>query len=130
MGRRKRKQERLPLTDNDLNISNEICEDLKKRINNLTGLGEKEIIEEEGKTIFLTRNMPFVTLIREEDCINVICELPYDRILDMSRKCEVQPYATEDKVDIVTYKVKTKFDVQYAVSIVQQSFIYRRRLKL
>ncbi|WP_461436476.1 hypothetical protein [Methanosphaera sp.] len=130
MGRRKRKQERLPLTDNDLNISNEIFEDLKKRINNLTGLGEKEIIEEEGKTIFLTRNMPFVTLIREEDCINVICELPYDRILDMSRKCEVQPYATEDKVDIVTYKVKTKFDVQYAVSIVQQSFIYRRRLKL
>lgn len=96
----------------------------------MTGLGEKEIIEEEGKTIFLTRNMPFVTLIREEDCINVICELPYDRILDMSRKCEVQPYATEDKVDIVTYKVKTKFDVQYAVSIVQQSFIYRRRLKL
>lgn len=130
MGRRKRKQERLPLTDNDLNISNEIFEDLKKRINNLTGLGEKEIIEEEGKTIFLTRNMPFVTLIQEEDCINVICELPYDRILDMSRKCEVQPYATEDKVDIVTYKVKTKFDVQYAVSIVQQSFIYRRRLKL
>lgn len=130
MGRRKRKQERLPLTDNDLNISNEIFEDLKKRINNLTGLGEKEIIEEEGKTIFLTRNMPFVTLIREEECINVICELPYDRILDMSRKCEVQPYATEDKVDIVTYKVKTKFDVQYAVSIVQQSFIYRRRLKL
>lgn len=130
MGRRKRKLERLPLTDNDLNISNEIFEDLKKRINNLTGLGEKEIIEEEGKTIFLTRNMPFVTLIREEDCINVICELPYDRILDMSRKCEVQPYATEDKVDIVTYKVKTKFDVQYAVSIVQQSFIYRRRLKL
>lgn len=130
MGRRKRKQERLPLTDNYLNISNEIFEDLKKRINNLTGLGEKEIIEEEGKTIFLTRNMPFVTLIREEDCINVICELPYDRILDMSRKCEVQPYATEDKVDIVTYKVKTKFDVQYAVSIVQQSFIYRRRLKL
>ena len=93
-------------------------------------MGEKEIIEEEDKTIFLTRNMPFVTLIREEDCINVICELPYDRILDMSRKCEVQPYATEDKVDIVTYKVKTKFDVQYAVSIVQQSFIYRRRLKL
>lgn len=30
MGRRKRKQERLPLTDNDLNISNEIFEDLKK----------------------------------------------------------------------------------------------------
>ena len=70
MGRRKRKQERLPLTDNDLNISNEIFEDLKKRINNLTGLGEKEIIEEEGKTIFLTRNMPFVTLIREEEFVN------------------------------------------------------------
>lgn len=130
MRRRKRKQEKLPLTDDDLNISNDILEDLKKRINNLTGTGDKKLIEKKDKIIFTTRDMTFVTLIKEEDCIKVVCELPYDRILDMSRKCEVQPYATEDKVDIVTYKVKTKFDIQYAVSIVQQSFIYRRRLKI
>ena len=130
MRRRKRKQEKLPLTDDDLNISNDILEDLKKRINNLTGTGDKKLIEKKDKIIFTTMDMTFVTLIKEEDCIKVVCELPYDRILDMSRKCEVQPYATEDKVDIVTYKVKTKFDIQYAVSIVQQSFIYRRRLKI
>ncbi|MBE6486141.1 MAG: hypothetical protein E7Z85_04775 [Methanosphaera stadtmanae] len=130
MRRRKRKQEKLPLTDEDLDISDEILEDLKQRIDNLTGTGDKQLIEEEDKIIFTTKDMTFVTLIKEEDYIKVVCELPYDRILDMSRKCEVQPYATEDRVDIVTYKVKTKFDVQYAVSIVQQSFIYRRRLKL
>jgi hypothetical protein len=130
MRRRKPKQEKLPLTDEDLDITDDILEDLKKRIDNLTGTGDKQLKEENGKIIFTTRDMTFVTLIKEEDYINVVCELPYDRILDMSKKCEVQPYATEDKVDIVTYKVKTKFDIQYAVSIVQQSFIYRRRLKL
>lgn len=130
MRRRKRKQEKLPLSDEQLDISDDILEDLKKRIDNLTGTGEKEVIEKDGKIMYNTRNMTFVTLVKQEDCIKVICELPYDRILDMSRKCEVEPYATEDKVDIVTYKVKTKFDIQYAVSIVQQSFIYRRRLKI
>ena len=74
--------------------------------------------------------MTFCTIKPEDDCVKVICELPYDRILDMSRKCEVQTYAAEDNTDIVTYRVKTKFDVQYAVSIVQQSYIYRTRLKL
>ncbi len=128
MRRRKHKQEKLPLTDYKLNISDEILEDLMKRIDLLTGV--KQVIVEEDKIIYTTRNMPFVTLVPEEDCIKVICELPYDRILDMSRKCEVQPYATEDRVDIVTYRVETKFDLQYAVSIVQQSFIYRRRLKI
>ena len=130
MRRRKHKQERLPLSDEDLDISNDLLEDLKKRIDNSTGTAEKKIIEKDGNIIYQTRDMTFATLIKEEDCIRVICELPYDRILDMSRKCEVQPYATEDKIDIVTYKVKTKFDIQYAVSIVQQSFIYRRRLKI
>lgn len=128
MRRRKQKQERLPLTDYRLNISDEILENLRNRIDHLTGV--KEVIEEEDRIIYTTRDMPFVTLIPEGDCIRVVCELPYDRILDMSGKCEVQPYATEDRVDIVTYRVKTKFDLQYAVSIVQQSFIYRRRLKL
>ncbi|HIH36158.1 MAG TPA: hypothetical protein HA255_06885 [Methanosphaera sp.] len=128
MRRRKRKQEKLPLTDFKLNISDDIMEDLRKRIDYLTGV--KEVVEQEDRIVYTTRNMPFVTLIPQDDCISVVCELPYDRILDMSRKCEVQPYATEDKVDIVTYKVKTKFDLQYAVSIVQQSFIYRSRLKL
>ncbi|HII08399.1 MAG TPA: hypothetical protein HA355_02285 [Methanosphaera sp.] len=128
MRRRKRKQEKLPLTDFKLNISDDIMEDLRKRIDHLTGV--KEVVEQEDRIVYTTRNMPFVTLIPQDDCISVVCELPYDRILDMSRKCEVQPYATEDKVDIVTYKVKTKFDLQYAVSIVQQSFIYRSRLKL
>ena len=130
MRRRKHKQERLPLSDEDLDISNDLLEDLKKRIDNSTGTAEKKIIEKDANIIYQTRDMTFATLIKEEDCIRVICELPYDRILDMSRKCEVQPYATEDKIDIVTYKVKTKFDIQYAVSIVQQSFIYRRRLKI
>lgn len=128
MRRRKHKQEKLPLTDFKLNISDDIMEDLRKRIDHLTGV--KEVVEQEDRIVYTTRNMPFVTLIPQDDCISVVCELPYDRILDMSRKCEVQPYATEDKVDIVTYKVKTKFDLQYAVSIVQQSFIYRSRLKL
>lgn len=128
MRRRKPKQEKLPLTDFKLTMSEEILEDLRKRIDHLTGV--KEVVEQEGKIIYTTRNMPFVTLIPQDEYISVVCELPYDRILDMSRKCEVQPYATEDKVDIVTYKVKTKFDLQYAVSIVQQSFIYRSRLKL
>lgn len=130
MRRKKHKQEKLPLSDEDLNISDEMLDDLKKRIEHSTGTGEKKVFEKDDEIIYTTRDMTFATLIKEEDCIRVVCELPYDRILDMSRKCEVQPYATEDKVDIVTYRVKTKFDVQYAVSIVQQSFIYRRRLKI
>ncbi len=129
MVRRKQKQKRLPLTDYNLQIDNDLLEDLKLRINKLTGSGTKEIIED-NKIIYAHRDMTFVTLVPDNDCINVICEVPYDRILDMSRKCEVQPYATEDRMDIVTYKVKTKFDIQYAVSIVQQSYIYRKRLKL
>ncbi|RAP47781.1 MAG: hypothetical protein BZ135_01510 [Methanosphaera sp. rholeuAM6] len=127
--KRKNKQKRLPLADDKLESpSEEIIQDLKTRIYHLTGLIEEENIDD--KIILKTRNMTFATLEPEDDYVKVTCNLPYERILDMSRKCEVQPYSAEDKTDIVTYKVKTRFDVQYAVSIVQQSFIYRKRLKL
>ena len=127
--RRKNKQKRLPLDDYVLeSTKEEIIQELKKRIYNLTGVIEEENIED--KVILKTRKMTFVTIEAEQDYVKVTCNLPYERILDMSRKCEVKPYAAEDKTDIVTYKVKTLFDVQYAVSIVQQSFIYRKRLKL
>ncbi|WP_323736034.1 hypothetical protein PXD04_09125 [Methanosphaera sp. ISO3-F5] len=127
--RRKNKQKPLPLDDNVLKTSNdEIIDDLKHRINDLTGHMD-EIIEKD--TIkYSTRDMVFVTITPKEDYVEIVCNLPYDRILDMSRKCQVQPYAAEDNTDIVTYNIKTKFDIQYAVSIVQQSFIYRKRLKL
>ena len=127
--RRLKKQERLPLNDEKLNFSKEeIISDLIKRIKFHTG--PKQEIQDEDTIRFTTRDMTFCTIKPEDDCVKVICELPYDRILDMSRKCEVQNYAAEDNTDIVTYRVKTKFDVQYAVSIVQQSYIYRTRLKL
>ena len=127
--RRKNKQKRLPLDDYVLeSTKEEIIQELKKRIYNLTGVIEEENIED--KVILKTRKMTFVTIEAEQDYVKVTCNLPYERILDMSKKCEVQPYAAEDKTDIVSYKVKTLFDVQYAVSIVQQSFIYRKRLKL
>ncbi|MBR0472095.1 MAG: hypothetical protein IJI98_05305 [Methanosphaera sp.] len=127
--RRKNKQKPLPLDDNVLKTSNdEIIDDLKHRINDLTGHMD-EIIEKD--TIkYSTRDMVFVTITPKEDYVEIVCNLPYDRILDMSRKCQVQPYAAEDNTDIVTYNIRTKFDIQYAVSIVQQSFIYRKRLKL
>ena len=127
--RRKNKQERLPLEDNKIESpQEEVLEDLKQRIYNLTS-NVKE--EQEGNTIKLsTRDMVFVSLTPKDDHVEVVCNLPYDRILDMSRKCIVKTYAAEDNTDIVTYNVKTKFDIQYAVSIVQQSFIYRKRLKL
>lgn len=127
--RRKNKQKQLPLDDNVLTISQkEIVEDLKRRIKNSTGPCQESI---EGNIIkYSTRDMVFVTITPKEDYVEVQCNLPYDRILDMSRKCKVQTYAAEDNTDIVTYDIKTKFDVQYAVSVVQQSYIYRKRLKL
>lgn len=106
----------------------EIVDDLARRINNLTGPITE--IREDNKVIFTTRNMTFATIQVVDDTVEVVFELPYDRILDMNGKCEVQPYATPDRIDIVTYKIKSKFDVQYAVSIAQQSYMYRKRLKL
>lgn len=127
--KRKKQQKQLPLDDEQLTTSNEeIISDLKRRIQYLTG--PKEEIIEDNITKYSTRDMVFVTITPKENYVEVQCNLPYDRILDMSRKCKVQPYAAPDKTDIVTYDVKTKFDLQYAVSIVQQSFIYRKRLKL
>lgn len=127
--KRKKKQKRLPLDDKKLEFTpEEIIQDLKQRIINLTT--NTEIIEDGKNLIFTTRNMRYATLKPKEDYVQVICELPYERILDMSTKCEVQPFAAEDRTDIVTYNVKTRFDLQYSVSIVQQSFIYRKRLKL
>lgn len=127
--RREKKQEKLPLNDDELERNtNEIVEDLKRRIYNLTGHVEEE--NENNVVKLSTRDMIFATITPIDDYVQVTCNLPYDRILDMSRKCKVQPYAAEDKTDIVTYDVRTKFDIQYAVSIVQQSFIYRKRLKL
>lgn len=105
----------------------EIVEELVRRINNLTGVSE--VIRKEDKVIFTTRDMTFATIIKNEDNVVVKYELDYDRILDMNGKCKVKPYATEDKLDIVTYEIKTKFDMQYATSIAQQSFMYRKRLK-
>ena len=117
------------IMDYEIDIDKEkIMKDLSRRINNLTGVIEE--IEHEDCTEYKTRDMTFATVVPKEDSIDVIYELPYDRILDMNQKCEVQPYAAENKNDIVTYKIKTKFDVQYAVSLAQQSFIYRKRLKI
>ncbi len=126
--RRKKKQVKILRDDKLDKTQEEIIQDIKKRIINLTGPLEEK--HEENNIIFTTRGMRFATIKPEEDCVKVICELPYDRILDMSRKCEVEPYKAEDQTDVVTYKLETKFDVQYAVSIVQQSYKYRTRLKL
>lgn len=127
--KRKNKQKPLPLDDEVLTASQEeIINDLKRRIQYLTG--PKEEIIENNTIKYSTRNMIFVTITPKEEYVEIQCNLPYDRILDMSRKCKVEPYAAQDKTDIVTYDIKTKFDIQYAVSIVQQSFIYRNRLKL
>ena len=107
--------------------ADEIVEELFRRINNLTGV--REVIRKDDKIIFSTRGMTFATIIKNENNVVVEYELAYDRILDMNGKCKVKPYATEDKLDIVTYEIKTKLDMQYATSIAQQSFIYRKRLK-
>ena len=107
--------------------ADEIVEELFRRINNLTGV--REVIRKDDKIIFSTRGMTFATIIKNENNVVVEYELAYDRILDMNGKCKVKPYATEDKLDIVTYEIKTKLDMQYATSIAQQSFMYRKRLK-
>lgn len=130
MRRRKKKVvKNSQLLDYEIDINHEkIMEDLSNRINNLTGVIEE--IRHDDYIEFKTRNMTFAKIVPKEDSVDVIFELPYDRILDMNQKCQVEPYAAEDRTDIVTYSIKTKFDIQYAVSIAQQSFMYRKRLKL
>ena len=74
--------------------------------------------------------MEFAKLVPEEDYVQVIIELPYDRIIDLAHKCDVNYFNGRDGVDIVSFNVCGNVDVEYGVSIAKQSFTYRKRLKL
>lgn len=106
----------------------DILNSLMSRITKLT-TEIKEDITEDAVT-YHVRDMEFARLVPEEEYVQVIIELPYDRIVDIAHNCEVDYFNGRDGVDIVSYKVCSTVDIQYGVSIAKQSFTYRKRLKL
>ena len=105
-----------------------LLESLMKRITKLTGEITEEIKDDSVK--YYVKNMEFAKLVPEEDYVQVIIELPYDRIIDLAHKCDVNYFNGRDGVDIVSFNVCGNVDVEYGVSIAKQSFTYRKRLKL
>lgn len=105
-----------------------LLESLMKRITKLTCEITEEIKDDSVK--YYVKNMEFAKLVPEEDYVQVIIELPYDRIIDLAHKCDVNYFNGRDGVDIVSFNVCGNVDVEYGVSIVKQSFTYRKRLKL
>lgn len=84
----------------------------------------------EDSITFKTRDMDFVKVEPEEEYIKVSIDMPYDRLVDLSRKCEVDSFNGRNGVDIVSFKIRKAIDIQYGVSIAQQSYTYVKRLKL
>ncbi len=105
-----------------------LLEYLMKRITKLTCEITEEIKDDSVK--YYVKNMEFAKLVPEEDYVQVIIELPYDRIIDLAHKCDVNYFNGRDGVDIVSFNVCGNVDVEYGVSIAKQSFTYRKRLKL
>lgn len=105
-----------------------LLESLMKRITKLTCKITEEIKDDSVK--YYVKNMEFAKLVPEEDYVQVIIELPYDRIIDLAHKCDVNYFNGRDGVDIVSFNVCGNVDVEYGVSIAKQSFTYRKRLKL
>lgn len=105
-----------------------LLESLMKRITKLTCEITEEIKDDSVK--YYVKNMEFAKLVPEEDYVQVIIELPYDRIIDLAHKCDVNYFNSRDGVDIVSFNVCGNVDVEYGVSIAKQSFTYRKRLKL
>ena len=105
-----------------------LLESLMKRITKLTCEITEEIKDDSVK--YYVKNMEFAKLVPEEDYVQVIIELPYDRIIDLAHKCYVNYFNGRDGVDIVSFNVCGNVDVEYGVSIAKQSFTYRKRLKL
>lgn len=79
---------------------------------------------------FKIRDMDFVKIETEENYIKVSIDMPYARLVDLSHNCEVDPFNGRDGVDIVSFKIRKAIDIQYGVSIAQQSYTYVKRLKL
>lgn len=84
----------------------------------------------EDSITFKTRDMDFVKVEPEEEYIKVSIDMPYARLVDLSHKCEVDPFNGRNGVDIVSFKIRKAIDIQYGVSIAQQSYTYVKRLKL
>ena len=105
-----------------------LLESLMKRITKLTCEITEEIKDDSVK--YYVKNMEFAKLVPEKDYVQVIIELPYDRIIDLAHKCDVNYFNGRDGVDIVSFNVCGNVDVEYGVSIAKQSFTYRKRLKL
>ena len=105
-----------------------LLESLMKRITKLKCEITEEIKDDSVK--YYVKNMEFAKLVPEEDYVQVIIELPYDRIIDLAHKCDVNYFNGRDGVDIVSFNVCGNVDVEYGVSIAKQSFTYRKRLKL
>ncbi|WP_455644853.1 hypothetical protein [Methanosphaera sp.] len=76
------------------------------------------------------RDMDFVKIYPEEDYVRVAIDMPYERVVDFASKCDVDAFAGRDGVDIVSYDITSKVDIQYGVSIAHQSYLYVKRLKL
>lgn len=126
------------MTFNDMKTSDIINNNDYPKIKELNALRNRitkvtsEIVEEinDDSISYYVRDMEFARLIPEEDYVKVMLELPYDRIVDLSHKCEVDYFKGRDGVDIVSFNVNNTIDIQYGVSIAKQSFTYRKRLKL
>lgn len=79
---------------------------------------------------FKTRDMDFVKIEPEEEYIKVSIDMPYERVVDLSHKCDVDAFNGRNGVDVVSFNIYNGIDVQYGVSIAQQSYTYVKRLKL
>ncbi|OED30405.1 hypothetical protein [Methanosphaera sp. WGK6] len=76
------------------------------------------------------RDMDFVKIYPEDDHIRVAIDMPYERVVDFASKCDVDAFNGRGGVDIVSYNITSKVDIQYGVSIAHQSYLYVKRLKI
>ena len=106
----------------------QILQSILKRIRNFYNYVEE--IQEEDKILFQVRNMTFVTVEPLNEGVKVSTEFYYERIVDLVHKYDVQPRQGHDGTDIISIIVDTPINIQYSISLAQQSCTRFKRLKL
>lgn len=90
----------------------------------------KKVVRDDA-VAYSNRDIEFAKIVPQEEYVDLIVEVPYDRIIDLSHKCDVvERFAGFYDADIVSYKIRINTEIQYGLSLFDQTYTYIKRLKL
>ena len=105
-----------------------ILERYSERICALNSLIVEEVMDDRICYTFKGELLVYITAF--DDYVQLNFVMPYLNLVDFSNRCEVIPHEGINGDDIISFKLNYVIDVQYGVSLVQQSLNYIRRFRL